>query len=222
VGDDSPIINNFDDDLIICKNVFNPLLSDNDECQLYLKTLKRGIKHLQIYHSHLLIIRDSSLLVCSAQTFKERINILMKREEDLIFLSRWQDRCDKQKILSSDKFGKIKTTLEPNSTQALLFSKKGLSLVYLSLKKILSSQKHIKLNKIINKLIHDKKVTAICHDPPLFVYDSDLAAHYNFYSKNATCLTFDVHENQEENNFLLMILLILLVVIIIGLIIIRS
>jgi len=212
---------NFGFDLLISKNSFNPLLSDYQECLLYKKALKLGMKNFNKKYTSLLVIKDSSLLVCSSDTLKERISLLLQRKSDLIFLSRWQDKCDKQKILYSDEIGKIKTTIEPNSTQAILFSKTGLIKVYQQLKLAISHQENVKLNKIINNLISRKIVTAICCDPPLFVYDSDLAAHYNFYSKNSTCLLYDNSTEKEENGILMMFLLITIVLLIITGIILR-
>lgn len=131
-----------------------------------------------------LLIKDSTLVGLTTTELKNRLTLALSVSvADLCFLMTSNDKCPQQTILFTDQRGHIKTTIQPTSTQAVVYRPKAQQLVYNKL----VAKPQVTVGQVINKLITDRLLTAVTFEPALIAYDHSLALHSSDYTKSNLC-----------------------------------
>jgi hypothetical protein len=138
-----------------------------------------------------LIIRDSS--ICQCNDIKNKIKKAIDRihDADMIFLCKWNDKCEQYKQV--DNNDSLKWSQSPTSTQAVIYRPKARKHL---ISKIEKSRKSI--GSIINKCVSHKELTAAVFTPNIIEYDIDLARNVLDYKKLNICAELKNHNGKND------------------------
>jgi hypothetical protein len=136
-----------------------------------------------------IIIKDSSVSNVTG-TMKNRIQIALKSapEADLFFLCKWQDSCDQHTDVigldNADGGSTLKWSVQPTSTQAIMYTPKARELLIKSLQASPTTT-----SDTINHIISRADLSATVFVPNIIDFDIDLATSDSDYIKLNECLT---------------------------------
>lgn len=136
-----------------------------------------------------IIIKDSSVSNVTG-TMKNRIQTALERapDADLFFLCKWQDSCDKHTDVigmdNNDGGSTLKWSVQPTSTQAIMYTPKSREMMIKSLQASPTTT-----SDTINHIISRGDLAATVFVPNIIDFDIDLATSDTDYIKLNECIT---------------------------------
>ena len=165
--------------------------------------LKRQDPVSQLYT---LIIKDTSVTACSADTIKDIIQyIIGVRGFDICYLCKWNDKCHlytSQITTTLDRHVNLVRTRSPNGLQAILISPSGRDI--LLRRKPMLNCKYLgntdSLDKRLNTEIYNGNIIAMCTSINIFNYDTYTNATSNKdYEKLCECVNVALNNENSKD-----------------------
>lgn len=165
---------------------------------------------LKYPEENVIVVKENSVSNVSPNTLAELISNINRREFQIAYLCKWQDRCDlyTNKTTVPDSTTLIVKTESPFGIQALLFTPSGRDIV-INLKPTKS------LSDTLNEIISENKISAITIVPNLLDFDITTATNNIDYLKVGECRQPPMQQNGQGGSFPILWLLFSIILILI-------
>lgn len=148
---------------------------------------------------------------------KKRISTVLEKasEADLYFLCKWNDSCNKyvdvEGIDNIDNGSKLKWSMKPTSTQAIMYKPKSRDYIR---KELINTNKS--LSDLLNFNIANSTMLATVFVPNIIDYDISLATSDNDYNKLNECETIKYQQSVTNNSQYVWLIIILILVFLVA------
>lgn len=157
-----------------------------------------------------LIVKDSSVSYLDRNLIKERILTALDKAShaDLYYLCKWNDAC--HKFVDVDNSEDLKYSLQPTSTQAIIYSSSSRDKVREAL-----LETKLNLSEYLNLQISQSKLSAVIFSPNIIQYDINLARTKDDFLKLNECQQMVKVTNETSSTQIVWLIVFIILVVIV-------